>query len=141
VEVVIAGLSGNGEGRGKSLGWGWLVLIWRAVGWRQVARWWQGNSVVSRGGSGLRMGVGWIGWSGPCQVLGLGGGWVCSLGDRHRTIEPREVQVVPTKEAAVSCGELPRAICADRILRILQHFDHGASLVPLGGVVSGSILD
>jgi hypothetical protein len=56
------------------------------------------------------------------------------------TIGPCEVRVVPTKEAAVSC-EWPRAVWADSTLMILQHFDHGASLVPLGGVASGLILD
>lgn len=58
-----------------------------------------------------------------------------------RMIRFREVRVVPTKEPAVSCGESPRAVCADRILVILKHFDDGASLVPLGGVASRLVLD
>ena len=53
----------------------------------------------------------------------------------------REVRVVPTKKPAVSCGESPGAVCADRILVILKHFDNGASLVPLGGVSSRLVLD
>lgn len=120
--MVGAGLAGSGVARsgpaGAVGGVAWRVSVEGGSG--------VGGPVVSVSGGEVGHRIGCAGWGvdGAMRMVGF-----------------REVRIVPTKEPAVSCGESPRAVCADRILVILKHFDNGASLVPLGGVASRLVLD